>query len=92
LLSVERARYEKILSPLADHTAFRAGVEAGRALLLERTVAELLTTGPPWRDVTLMTRPPPPSRLRKPTEGPVSSFGGKVAQRDLKLIGEPTHG
>jgi len=42
LLSVERARYEKILSPLADLPAFRAGAEVGRALLLEQALADLV--------------------------------------------------
>jgi predicted ATPase/class 3 adenylate cyclase len=42
ILSAERARYEKILSALADAAAFQAGVDAGRELSLERAIADLI--------------------------------------------------
>jgi predicted ATPase/DNA-binding SARP family transcriptional activator len=41
MLSRERARYERILVPLADDPAFQAAVQTGRALSLQHLVASL---------------------------------------------------
>jgi hypothetical protein len=44
MVSGERARYERIITPLQNDPAFQAGYEAGRDIELADAVRELLTT------------------------------------------------
>jgi tetratricopeptide (TPR) repeat protein len=41
MIAVERARYERIITPLQDDQAFQAGYQAGREVELAETVREL---------------------------------------------------
>ena len=41
MIAVERARYERIITPLQDDQAFQAGYQAGREVKLAETVREL---------------------------------------------------
>lgn len=41
MVAVERARYERILTPLEDDQAFQAGYQAGREIELAEAVREL---------------------------------------------------